>query len=394
MINNEKARAWESADSTFAAHCARRHIPLRGTFELTPRCNFHCKMCYLHQTSEEINLRGKRELTTNEWIKIAEDAINAGTLNLMITGGEPLLRDDFATIYNEINQMGFIIGLNTNASLLDEKYYRLFSKYPPSTVSVTLYGADRETYRRITGNEGHFDNTVKGLEYLKDIPTSLDIKVTFIKDNYHKLDRIRETANRYTDRFAINYMVFKPVPGVSSEAESCRLSAKECLNIDISNRKYYYELRKKTGTENEYDPAASENDPHRDYGLDIYPEVLTCLAAKAAYWISWDGRMLPCATFDEMATEPLKEGFSEAWNRLPELFAGIRHPEECVKCEHFYTCPNCPAYFFAETGSYDTVSPYICDMVKERTKSDKQEDSRRRPQDKTAKQCKTINNTD
>lgn len=374
MNNNEKAQAWESAEATFAAHCARRHVPLRGTFELTPRCNFHCKMCYIHMTPAEIKSRKKRELTTAEWIKTASDAIENGTLNLMITGGEPLLRADFADIYREINQMGFIIGLNTNASLLDEKYLRLFSKYPPTTVSVTLYGADHETYAKITGNGGHFDKVLSGLAHLKEIPTNLDIKATFIKDNYTELERIRELANRYTDAFAINYMVFKPIPGVVSEAENCRLSAKECFSIDISNRRYYDEIsRKKKGNNDENSPLKHIADDHaknhhRDYGLNIYPQVLTCLSAKAAYWISWDGRMLPCATFDEIYTEPLREGFREAWDRLPTLFEGLKHPPECMACEHFHHCPNCPAYFFAETGSYETVSPYICEMVRERRK--------------------------
>jgi radical SAM protein with 4Fe4S-binding SPASM domain len=369
MTNLEKARAWESADSTFAAHCARRHIPLRGTFELTPRCNFHCKMCYIHMTPAEISARNSRELTTKEWIKIAGDAIENGTLNLLITGGEPLLRKDFAQIYREINQMGFIIGINTNASLLDEKYYRLFSGYPPTSVSVTVYGADRETYQNITGNGNHFDSTIRGLEYLKDISTSLEVKATFIKDNKDQIDRIRELADRYTDRFAINYMVFKPIPGVVSEAEKCRLSAQECFDIDISNRQYYHELRLKNKADgiSEAEPAPKVPD-NRDFGLDVYPEVLTCLAAKAAYWISWDGRMLPCATFDELMTEPLTEGFRAAWNRLPTLFNDIKHPQQCVECADFHTCPNCPAYFFAETGSYDQVSEYICEMVRERNK--------------------------
>jgi radical SAM protein with 4Fe4S-binding SPASM domain len=361
LTNLEKAIAWESADSTFAAHCARRHIPLRGTFEFTPRCNFHCKMCYIHMTPAEISARQSRELTTKEWVKIAGDAIDNGTLNLLITGGEPLLREDFAEIYHEINQMGFIIGINTNASLLDEKYYRLFSKYPPSSVSVTVYGADRETYQSITGNGNHFDNTVRGLEYLKDIPTALEIKATFIKDNAAQLDQIRELSDRYTNSFAINYLVFKPIPGVVSEAEKCRLSAGECFDIDISNRRYYSELKQK-------EQMKTKEPDHRDFGLDVYPEVLTCLAAKAAYWISWDGRMLPCATFDELATEPLKEGFKAAWERLPTLFKDIRHPQECIDCADFHNCPNCPAYFFAETGSYDKVSDYICDLVKERNK--------------------------
>jgi radical SAM protein with 4Fe4S-binding SPASM domain len=325
-------------------------------------------------TPADIASQGRQELTAGQWLRVARDAIDNGTLNLMITGGEPLLRDDFAEIYTEINRMGFIIGINTNASLVDEKYHRLFSKYPPSSVSVTLYGADRETYHSITGNGNHFDSTIKGLEYLSDLPTFLEIKATFIKDNKDQLDRMRETANRYTKRFAINFMVFKPVPGVVSQAEKCRLSAKESIDIDISNRMYYNELRRQN---KEKKDEADKNAPHdedeairdskkRDYGLDVYPEVLTCLAAKSAYWISWDGRMLPCATFDTLATEPLKEGFKEAWDRMPSLFKDIKHPQKCVTCEYFLNCPNCPAYFHVETGSFDTVSDYICELARER----------------------------
>jgi len=336
---------------------------------LTPRCNFHCKMCYIHLNPEEMTKQNKKELSVKEWLNIAEAAIENGTLNLLLTGGEPLLREDFAEIYNELNQMGFIIGLNTNASLIDEKYYHLFSKYPPTNVSVTLYGANEDTYRKITGSGENFKKTIRGLEYLKDIPTNLDIKTTFIKDNYLELDTIRNIANRYTQSFAINYLVFKPVPGVFSEAEHCRLSAKECLEIDINNRRYYNELTKKTKKTNKTATTTPAPDK-RDFGLSVYPEVLSCLAAKAAYWISWDGRMLPCSTFDALYTEPLKEGFAKAWQRLPTLFTDIHHPTICTECEDFHNCPNCPAYFFAETGHYDKVSPYICDIVKHRHRPD------------------------
>jgi len=299
-----------------------------------------------------------------EWLSIAEEAIENGTLHLLLTGGEPLLREDFIEIYNELNQMGFIIGLNTNASLIDEKYYRLFSKYPPTNTSVTLYGANEDTYQKITGNGENFAKTIRGLEYLKDIPTNLDIKVTFVKDNYLEIDKIRDVANRYTQSFAINYLVFKPVPGVFSQAELCRLSPEECLEVDINNRRYYNKLNNETKK-----TAATIKEPDkRDFGLSVYPEVLSCLAAKAAYWISWDGRMLPCATFDALYTEPLKEGFSEAWQRLPTLFTDIQHPMICTECEDFHNCPNCPAYFYAETGYYDKVPSYICDMVKIRRK--------------------------
>lgn len=367
MNRDDKAEAWKQTESTFAAYAAQRHVPLRGTFELTPRCNFNCKMCYIHMSPADVVGCGKQELSTAEWLRIAQDAIENGTLHLMLTGGEPLLRDDFAEIYTEISKMGFIIGLNTNASLMNDKYYKLFSKYPPSSVSVTMYGSDRETYYNITGNSDNFEKTIRGLEYLSDLPTELDIKATFIKDNKDQLDSIREIANRFTKRFAINFMVFKPIPGVRSQAEQCRLSAKECIDIDISNSLYYNKLRKEQRAEKKFaDTPVESVSKKKDYGMDIYPDVLTCLSAKCAYWITWDGKMLPCGTFNEIYTLPLEEGFKEAWDRLPSLFKDISHPKECLQCKYYNYCPNCPAYFKVETGSYDKVSEYICKLAHER----------------------------
>ena len=69
-------------------------LPIGGTFELTPRCNFNCKMCYVHLTQEEQERRG-RELTTEEWLRIGKDAKDAGMVFLLLTGGEPTTIDRF-----------------------------------------------------------------------------------------------------------------------------------------------------------------------------------------------------------------------------------------------------------------------------------------------------------
>ena len=61
-------------------------IPISGTFELTPRCNFNCRMCYVHLKPEQIPKYGK-ELTAKEWINIARVAKEAGTTWLCVTGG-------------------------------------------------------------------------------------------------------------------------------------------------------------------------------------------------------------------------------------------------------------------------------------------------------------------
>ncbi len=85
---NQMAEDWQQANMPFAAYAASKHVPLGGTFELTPRCSLKCKMCYVRLDPAQMDAIG-RELTAREWISLASDAIKAETVNLLITGGEP-----------------------------------------------------------------------------------------------------------------------------------------------------------------------------------------------------------------------------------------------------------------------------------------------------------------
>ena len=79
-------------------------IPISGTFELTPRCNFNCKMCYIH---ENCNTK-KSELSLEQWLEIAKKAKEAGTLFLLLTGGEAMvlyLMKKLLSVLNNIHQL-------------------------------------------------------------------------------------------------------------------------------------------------------------------------------------------------------------------------------------------------------------------------------------------------
>ena len=265
--------------------------------------------------------------------------------------------------------MGFIITLNTNATLMSDKYFDLFSKYPPTAVAVTLYGASPETYEKICGDSTGFEKTVNGIEMFSKIPTNLEVRSTFIKDNMGELDQLRAIANRFTKRFAINYLVFGSTRVENSGAAMCRMTPEECLDLDEANHRYYLNLH-----ESEKDPIDPEVEeffkslsPDRDFGMHLPPEIISCLAAKCMYWITWDGKMLPCGTFDSPYTLPLEEGFIPAWTRLPTLFMDIKHPKECYDCELVEdSCPNCPGYMQADTGDFEKKSDWLCDLSKVR----------------------------
>lgn len=93
--------------------------------------------------------------------------------------------------------------------------------------------------------------------------------------------------------------------------------------------------------------------------------MLTCLSAKASYWITWDGKMLPCGFFTEPYTNPLEEGFLSAWNRLPGLYENLTLPDKCLNCDIKEYCSVCPAVVLTETGGNAEAPQYCCEITKE-----------------------------
>ena len=160
------------------ARACRSGTPLAGNFELTARCNFNCKMCYVHLTAEEQQRRG-RELTADEWLAIAQEARSRGMLFLLLTGGEPLIRKDFRYLLTELKKMGLLVSVNSNVSLIDRDWLDFFRHEPPFRFNITLYGGSNATYERLCGR-AMFQEVVDNLRALKDagIPVRLNVSVT------------------------------------------------------------------------------------------------------------------------------------------------------------------------------------------------------------------------
>ena len=167
-------------------------IPINGTFELTARCNFNCAMCYVHLSAEEQRRRG-RELTGAEWIEIAEQAKKAGTVFLLLTGGEPLIHPDFEMIYRKLKTMGFMISINSNASLIQGKMLELFRQEPPYRLNLTLYAVSNAGYERQCGVPC-YDRVLKNIQALRDAGINLRINLTITPTNRAEMPELIHTA--------------------------------------------------------------------------------------------------------------------------------------------------------------------------------------------------------
>ncbi len=344
--------------------------PLNGTFELTARCNLQCKMCLIRIDEKRMQELGGRERTTKEWIHMAQEAEEAGTIGLLLTGGEPMLRSDFIGLYQEIVKMGFIITLYTNATLINKEIREILSKYPPHKIGVTVYGASQETYKRVTGNANAYLQMIEGLDFLRKLPSQLQVRTTIIKDNINDLDQIANLASGLYAEFSISRIVTKPVRGGIAKVEDCRLTPEQSVAMfHDRNRKEIVDPFYKFADENpdlmltDIGTLESHACVAQEFeGMTVQKAhkrtLYGCEAGMTSYCITWDGKLIGCQMLGDCWTDPFTNTFKKAWNDFPNI---MKHPEKPRECESCRTgCSACPATRLAETGRLDGFSEYLC----------------------------------
>ena len=324
----------------------REGIPVSGTFELTQRCNFDCEMCYVHDCKQKTD-----PLSAEDWLNLAQQAKDAGTVFLLLTGGEPLIRDDFEQIYTALAKMGFIISINTNGSLI-EKYSELFNEFPPTRINISLYGADNSAYERFCRNDA-FDKVMGSVKQMKELGISMRFNTILTPENISEYKKIADISKEMSIPLKPTTYTY-PSVRIGSGNKDLRFSPEEAA---------------------EYISLIDEYRLDKDFYLERARKLLSlpkgptenkvrCRAGRASFWITADGIMRPCGMMPEPNGRPLEDGFEKAWSDIKAKTELIRLPEECLSCKYAGICNVCAAMCKAETGEFGKTPQYICRMTK------------------------------
>ena len=173
-----------------------RRFPLGGTFELTERCNLDCLHCYINQPAG-CREAASRELTLAQVQRVLDQIVAAGTLFLLFTGGEPLLRADFPEIWRYAKSKGLLVSLFTNGTLLTPQIADLLAEWRPVAIEITLYGATAETYERVTGVPGSYARCLRAIELVLERGLRLNLKSVVLRANRHELDAMAALAAQF-----------------------------------------------------------------------------------------------------------------------------------------------------------------------------------------------------
>lgn len=346
--------------STYLHSKGRRlGLPIGGNFELTARCNFNCPMCYVHLSKEQIEKSGK-ELTGKQWIELAREAKDRGMMFVLLTGGEPFVHPDFFEIYTAMKEMGLMISINSNGSLLKGEILEKLIENPPFRMNISLYGGTNDTYRKMCGLPA-FDTVIENIRSLKNAGIDVRINVSITPYNREDIERIHEISEELGVHVkAASYMY--PSIRVNGEQYGCgnRLSAKEAAHCGVQ-----WDLLR--FSEEEFNARAVNmknlvqvDEPDCPAEMD---EGVSCRAGSSSFWMTWDGRMLPCGMMPGPVAYPLEVGFEQAWQTIRQKTSEIRMPAQCTTCKKRPVCPVCAAVCVTETGSFDQVPAYVCEQT-------------------------------
>ena len=351
-------------------------LPLQASIDLTYRCNNACRHCWLWEADTAAE-RG-RELSTEEWRAVVDQARALGTREWAISGGEPLLRADFAEIFE------YMTGKATDV-LAEHQRHADHARRSRSCCRrkgnkmVAVYGATADVYDRVTRNPGGFEALLQGLAYLKEAGAGFTVQLIPMRDNWDQWEEMVAFAQSWSKHWRVGApWLFKSACGDArrnAEIERQRLDPADVVELDqpdvaYEEREAGEAAARRPRLARGAAPAAPGDDrlyaacieARRDFHVDPYGGMSFCCFVKDPA-LRYDLRRGDAAG---IAAGAVQAAWDEFIPSLADVVRGGReYLEGCAACELRDDCRWCDVYGYLEHGRHGAKVEYLCAVARE-----------------------------
>ena len=330
-------------------------------WEVTRRCNLSCIHC--RAAAERGPYPG--ELSPEEALRLLDDIVSFSSPVVILTGGEPLLREDIFDLARYGTKRGLRMVMAPNGTLIDGEKALRIKESGIQRVSISLDGATPETHDRFRRVEGAFAGALRGIGHLKKVGMEFQINTTVTRGNCEELPEVLDLAVRIG---AAAHHMFLLVPtGRGKELEEQAIQAAEyekVLNWFYEQREkfplqlkatcapqYYRILRQRM-------KAEGRKVTPQTHGLDAMTR--GCLGGIGFCFISHRGEVQPCGYLEARSGSIREQSLREIWEKSP-VFQKLRdfsgYKGRCGHCEYIRVCGGCRARAFEKTGDLLAEEP-------------------------------------
>lgn len=318
-------------------------------WELTRNCNLNCVHCRAAAS------RGPHdgELTLAECKRVLDQIASFASPTIILTGGEPLLRDDIFDIIDYGNAKGLRLVMAINGTLLTEEIAQRIKNGGIKRVSLSMDGKDAKRHDAFRGVIGSYNSVIRAADILNSVDLPFQINTTVTRFNVNDLPDIYTLVKSIG---AVAWHVFLLVPvGRGKDLKGKELDA--MAYEDVLN--WLYGLESKNEIEMKVTCAPHYYRIVKEKGDT--PKSAGCLAGKSFMFISHKGIAQPCGYLEISSGDVRTDGVQKVWEESP-IFNQLRdlssYKGKCGRCRYLKICSGCRARAYELHGDFLQEEPY------------------------------------
>jgi heme b synthase len=304
-------------------------------------------------------------LDTAEAFKLLDQISEVAQPIIILTGGEPLLRDDIFDIAAYGTAKGLRMVMAPNGTLITEPIVRRLIESGIRRISISLDGATARSHDKFRMVDGAFDGAVKAMKIAKKVGLEFQVNTTITKTNLDQIPKIQQLAVRMG---AVAHHIFLLVPTgrgkyiVDTEINAAEYEKtlnwfydqrdKSPLELKATCAPHYYRILRQRAK------ADGQSVSFQTHGLDAVTR--GCLGGIGFCFVSHRGDVQPCGFLTANCGNIRQHSFSDIWYNS-DVLKNLRNYDmltgKCNPCEFKRVCGGCRARAYEATGDYLAEEP-------------------------------------
>jgi radical SAM protein with 4Fe4S-binding SPASM domain len=329
---------------------------------LTRRCNLRCAHCYLDAATLEHG--SDDELGTEEVRALLDEIAQRSTETMVVlTGGEPLLRQDLETLLTQGSKLGLFMVVGSNGMLLTDKRVQSLKAAGAMGIGISLDSLDHEYHNEFRGSPKAWQKTMSGMETCRRHGLAFQIHFSVTENNAHEVQAMIDFA-RASGAWVLNFFFLVCTGRGESMTDISPARYEQVLNQILEAQEQSQDLIIRARCAPHFQRVAHQRNPDslltRAEGYDGS----SCIAGTHYCRITPEGGVTACPYIDDEVGNLREESFSKIWDHSPAL-QQLRTPQlqgKCGHCEYQALCGGCRARALATEGDLmaaDTWCSYV-----------------------------------